>query len=127
MTRISAIMAIAVGLVLGFAQIARNYDNLANWPSWSIDIVSAGILVAGGVFTIRNGMSRALATGWSFAGGLYVSALINHIHNLQTAMSEEYLQASQRLVIIISGLVVAIGVGLALTLFDPKRARASHA
>jgi hypothetical protein len=127
MTRISAWMAIAVGLLLAVGQIARNYDNLANWPSWSIDLVSAGILVTGGVLTLRNGMSRALATGWSFAGGLYVSALINHAHNLQAAMDPGQAAASERLVIIISGLLAAIGVGLALTLFDPKRSGASHA
>jgi hypothetical protein len=126
MTRISAWMAIAVGLVLGAAQIMRNYDNLANWPSWSIDLVAAGILIAGGLLTIRNGMSRALATGWSFSGGLYVSALLNHTRNLQGAVDPAQAEVSQRLVIIIAGLVVATGVGLALTLFDPKRSRASH-
>jgi uncharacterized protein involved in exopolysaccharide biosynthesis len=72
-------------------------------------------------------MSRALATGWSFAGGLYVSALLNHTRNLQWAVDPGQAEASQRLVIIIAGLVVATGVGLALTLFDPKRSRASHA
>ena len=127
MTRISAIMAIGIGLVLGAAQIMRNYDNLANWPSWSIDVASAGILIAGGVFTLRNGMSRALATGYSFAGGLYISALIHHARNLQITFDPEQAEASQRLVIIVSGLLLAIGVGLALTLFDPKRARTSHA
>lgn len=121
MIKLSAWMAIAVGLLLGAAQIARNYDNLTNWPTWTIDIVAATVMVIAGVLALRKRTTRLLPVGWSFGLGLYTSSFVSH-WNTTRVVGGELLASEERLVMIIGALVAICLVGIALVLFAPRNA-----
>ncbi|MFZ5719473.1 MAG: hypothetical protein ACOY5Y_08410 [Pseudomonadota bacterium] len=117
MSKLSAWLAIAVGLMVAVAQIVRNYDNWENWPSWMVDEAAAAILVAAGVAALRKRTTRFLPVGWSFAAGLYISALINHAHILSLSTGAHH-AAELRIVMIVAGLLAVSLVGLGLVLLD---------
>jgi peptidoglycan/LPS O-acetylase OafA/YrhL len=119
MIKLSAWMAIGAGLLLGAGQIARNYDNLANWPTWTIDLVAAAVMVVAGVLALRRRTTRLLPVGWSFALGLYTSSFVTH-WNVTQGASGELLMAEERLVMIIGALVAICLAGIALVLLAPK-------
>ena len=119
MLKLSAWLAILVGVGVAVAQIIRNYDNWENWPSWMVDEAAAAILIAAGVAALRKRTTRLLPVGWAFAAGLYVSALINHAHVMSLSTGALY-AAEQRIVIIVAGLFAASLAGLALVLFDRR-------
>lgn len=119
MLRLSAWLAILVGVGVAVAQLVRNYDNWENWPSWMVDEAAAAILVAAGLAALRKRTTRILPVAWAFAAGLYVSALIHHAHILSMSTGALY-AAEQRIVIIVAGLLGASLAGLALVLFDRR-------
>lgn len=121
MLKLSAWLAIAVGVSVAAAQILRNYDNWENWPSWMVDEAAAAILVVAGVAALRKRTTRLLPVGWAFAAGLYVSALINHAHVMSLSSGALYV-AEQRIVVIVAGLLALSLVGLALVLLDRRNA-----
>lgn len=121
MIKLSAWMAIAVGLLLGAAQAARNYDNLANWPTWSIDILAAIVMVVAGLLALRKRTTRLLPVGWSFGCGLYVSSFVSH-WNATHIVTGELLEAEQQLTLIIGAIVALCLVGIVLVLFAPRDA-----
>ena len=121
MIRLSALMAIAVGALLGVAQLARNYDNLANWPTWTIDVFAAVVLVIAGLLALRKRTTRLLPVGWSFACGLFASSFVSH-WNTTRIVEGEILAAEQRLVMIIGVLVALCLSGIVLVLFAPRNA-----
>lgn len=121
MIKLSAWLAIAVGVVLGAAQIARNYDNWASWPTWMIDEVAAVVLVLAGLLALRKRTTRLLPVGWSFALGLYTSSFVGHWTAMHMVSGEVFV-SEQRLVVIV-GLLAAVCVGgIALVLLAPKSA-----
>lgn len=65
MTKISAWLAMAFGLSLAVLEAVRNWGNWQWWPFWMVDYVAAGLLVAGGVLTLRRGVDRWLTSGWA--------------------------------------------------------------
>lgn len=119
MIKLSAWMAIGAGLVLGAAQIARNHDNLANWMTWTIDLVAAAVMVVAGLLALRKRTTRLLPVGWSFGLGLYVSSFVSH-WNAMHVVPEEIYASEQRLVLIIGVLVAICLTGIALVLFAPR-------
>lgn len=119
MIKLSAWMAIVVGILLGGAQIARNYDNLANWLTWGIDIVAAIVMVLAGLLALRKQTTRLLPVGWSFGCGLYASSFVSH-WNTTHIVEGELLAAEQRLSLIIGVIVVLCLIGISLVLFAPR-------
>lgn len=121
MLKLSAWLAIAVGLLLAAGQVARNYDNMENVQTWAVDVFAGLVMVASGLLALRKQTTRLLPVGWSFACGLYVTAFITHLTIMQEASGDWYI-AEQRLVFIIGGLLTVSLAGLALVLFAPKQA-----
>lgn len=121
MLRLSSWMAIAVGALLALGQIARNYDNLANWPTWGIDVLSGAILIYGGWRALRRGSDRSLAAAWAFAAGLFLSAFVSHYQAWVAADPAGGFHASeQRIALIVGALLVASGAGVVMSLLGRK-------
>jgi hypothetical protein len=123
MLRLSSWLAIAVGALLAAAQIARNYDNLENWPTWGIDVMSGAILVYGGWRALRRRSDRSLAAAWAFAAGLFLSAFVSHYQAWTTADPAGGLHAAeQRIALIVAALLAVSGAGVAMSLLGRKGA-----
>jgi hypothetical protein len=121
MVKLSAWLSIAAGITLGAAQLLRNWENWQNWPSWMVDEFAALVMIAAGLLALRKRTTRLLPVGWSFACGLYVSALIGHLNTLAASDGELHV-ATQRLVVIVAGLLGVSVLGLVLVIFDRRPA-----
>lgn len=121
MVKLSAWMAIAVGALLAVAQIYRNYDNLANWTMWTIDVAAGIVMVVAGLLALRKQTTRLLPVGWSFAAGLFASGTVSHWNTLKVVTGELY-ASEQRLFMILGVLDLVCIAGVALVLFAPKQA-----
>ena len=108
MLKLSAWLALAVGLALGGAQLLRNWDNLTNWPTWGMDLAAAALLVFAGERQLRAGSGRFLAGAWGLALGLYVSSFVSHQQVLAQAALGGPLHATEQMFSAVTG-------GLALT------------
>jgi len=120
MVKLSAWMAIAVGALLAAAQLYRNYDNLENWMTWTIDIVAGLVMVVAGLLALRKQTTRLLPVGWAFAIGLFASGTFSHLNALRMVEGQLYV-AEQRLVMILGALDLVCLVGVALVLFAPRQ------
>jgi hypothetical protein len=121
MLRLSSWMAMAVGALLAAAQIARNYDNLARWPAWGIDVAAGVILVYGGWRALRRRSDRSLAAAWAFAAGLFLSAFVSHLQAWQEADPLGPLHAAeQRLMLIVGVLLAVSAAGVVMSLLGRK-------
>lgn len=121
MTMLSAWLSIGIGVLLGGAQLYRNWGHWDNWMGWGVDIFAALVMVVAGLLALRKRTTRLLPVGWAFGIGLYVSALINHLMVMLTVEPGPLYDAKQQLVMIISVLLVLLLAGLALVLFDRKK------
>jgi hypothetical protein len=124
MTKLSAWLSIAVGVVLGVAQLIRNWGNWEapqNWMTWGVDIFAALALIAAGLLALRGQATRLLSVAWAFAGGLYVAGLLNHLIGVLVLEPGPVHDARQQLAVILSGLLVVVLGGLGLALFDRRR------
>ena len=74
-------MAIIGGILLAIAETLINWGQWQWWPWWLVDFVSAGLLVVGGVATLRGDpIGRALLCGaWGFTLGMGWMSLAGNI------------------------------------------------
>ena len=121
MTMLSAWLSIAVGLLLGVAQLYRNWGDWEHSLTWGVDVFAAGVMVAAGLLALRKRTTRLLPVGWAFGIGLYASALLNHLTVMLSVEPGVLYDAKRQLVMIISVLMVVLLAGLALVLFDRKK------
>ena len=119
MVKLSAWLSIVVGVLLAAAQLLRNWDNWANWPSWMVDEFAAVVMIAAGLLALRKRTTRLLPVGWSFACGLYISALIGHLNTMANSEGELHM-AAQKLVIIVGGLLGLSFAGLVMVIFGRR-------
>lgn len=119
MLRLSAWLAIAIGIAVMGAQLARNWGEWDSWPNWLPDIAAGVLLVFGGARALRSGTDRLLIAGWAFAGGLFLSASASHWLSLPLA-PEAIAPAVRRVALITSALFAVALVGVGLILFGPR-------
>ena len=122
MMTLSAWLSIGVGVVLGAGQLFRNWGNWDQWMSWGVDIFAAVVMVVAGLLALRKRTTRLLPVGWAFGIGLYVSALVSHLMVMLVVEPGALHDAKRQLVVIISGLLALMLAGLALVLFDRRKA-----
>jgi hypothetical protein len=122
--RLSAWLSIAVGLVLGAAQVLRNLDNWANWPTWMLDEAAALMMIVGGALSLWRGGSRVLVAGWGVGVGLYGSSLVSHVMALRDGLRPEARAMHEHLAMIIGTLLALTILGLAMTLLEKRKAGA---
>ena len=116
MEKLSAWLAIAVGVLIASAQLVRNFDNWANWPTWMIDEAAAAVMIIAGILALWKRTTRLLLVGWAFACGVYGAAMITHMNSLPLVSAQIY-DAERQLLIVIGGLLAVSAAGLALALF----------
>lgn len=107
MIKISAILAVAFGLVLAVLEIVRNWGDWEWWPFWVVDYVAASLLVIGGVLAFRRGVATWLTGGWGFACAMFWMSFFGHLEGLTKAATPD--PHEQRL-------TLAIGVMFAMTI-----------
>jgi hypothetical protein len=122
MMTLSAWLSIGIGVLLGGAQLYRNWGNWDQWMGWGVDIFAALVMVVAGLLALRKRTTRLLPVGWAFGIGLYVSALVSHLMVMLRAEPGALYDAKRQLVVIIVGLLALMLTGLALVLFDRKKA-----
>lgn len=119
MIRLSAWLAIAVGLAVAVAQFYRNASNWENWSTWMIDEFAAAVLIVAGLLALRKQTTRLLPVGWSFAVGLYAAGSISHWNALKVTSGEVY-ASEYRLAILLAVIEVVALVGLGMVLLSKR-------
>jgi len=120
MRKLSAWLAIAVGVAVAIAQLYRNWGNWENWLTWTVDEFAAAVLIVAGASALRSPITRLLPVGWAFACGLWSAGAIIHFNGLDNAPADR-LDLEQQLVVLLSGLLVVTLIGLALVMFDRRK------
>ena len=80
--RILAGFSVFHGLLLLVAEVARNAGGAQWWPFWLVDLVAAGLILAGGSLILMRGDLRSrllLSTGWGFAGAMNWMSFASHL------------------------------------------------
>lgn len=85
MIRISALLALAFGVVLGVGEILRNWGDWQPWPFWLVDYIAAGALIWGARRALSRGSSRLLSASWGFTVGIFWMSFFSHAEALNTA------------------------------------------
>ena len=118
MTKISAWLAIAFGLLLAVLEAVRNWGDWQWWPFWVVDYVAATLLVIGGVLALRKTTTHWLSAGWGFACAMFWMSYFSHLEGVlaKTADAREY-----RLTMIIGAMFVVTIAGLVLSLLGKRR------
>ncbi len=110
MIRLSAILAIAFGIVLAIGLTVFNWGDWQAWPLWSVGYLSAGVLVWGGLRTISHGSSRLLSAAWGFAAGIIYMGLTSELSLPGGTVAES------RMIIAIAAMFAIAGAGLCMSL-----------
>ena len=125
MTRVSAWLAIAFGVILAVLETSRNWGHWQWWPFWLIDYVAALLLASGGALALRARTRSWLTGGWGFACAMFWMSYFGHVEGMRAAASANPREA--QLTTIIGGLFVVTVVGLVFSLVGELRSRAPRA
>lgn len=120
--KISAWLAVAFGLFLSVAEIARNWGNWEYWPFWLIDYIAVALLLAGGIAVLRGDRAgRWLAAAWGFTTAMFYGSFFGHLRDVtNNTVSAADAAREPRLTIIIGIMFGFALVGIALALW-PRR------
>jgi hypothetical protein len=125
--KIAAWLAVAFGLFLSVAEIARNWGSWEYWPFWLIDYIAVALLLIGGIAALRGDtIGRWLAAAWGFTACMFYGSFFSHLHDVMNhTVTGADVAREPRLTIIIGILFGFALIGFALTLLP--RARAARA
>lgn len=120
--KISAWLAIAFGLFLAVAEIARNWGSWEYWPFWLIDYIAVALLLAGGIAVVRGDRrARWLAAAWGFATAMFYGSFFGHLRDLANdTVPAADVPREPRLTIIIGILFGFAIAGIVLALWPRK-------
>ena len=116
MQRASAQLALAFGLFLAIAEVARNWGDWQWWPFWVVDFIAAGLLVLGSVSMLRD-LPRGpalLAGAWGFTSAMFYMSFWSHIGSLDQPVEGN--SSLDPLTVIIGVMWVVTILGLLLSL-----------
>ena len=85
MSRASAFLAMAFGVVLALAEIARNWGNWQWWPFWLVDFIAAALLLGGAALVLRKNScgTTVLCGAWGFTTAMFYMSFWSHIEHYQ--------------------------------------------
>ncbi len=116
MQRASAQLALAFGLLLAIAEIARNWGDWQWWPFWLVDFIAAGLLVVGSASTLRD-LPRGpvlLAGAWGFTSAMFYMSFWSHIGSLDQPVEGNVLHGPLTVIIGVMWLLTILGLALSL-------------
>jgi hypothetical protein len=82
MTKWNARLAIGFAVFLALAEIRRNWGDWGYAPFWIVDYLAVGLLLYGGLRTLRRGGDTGLAalTGaWGFTCAMFYASFFSHL------------------------------------------------
>jgi hypothetical protein len=96
--RFSARLALAFGLLLAVAEVARNWGDWQWWPFWLVDFVAAGLLVAGALATLRHHPRGPvwLTGAWGFTSAMFYMSFWSHVASLHEPVGTPPPESVQR-------------------------------
>jgi hypothetical protein len=119
---ISARLALAFGLLLAVAELARNWGAWQWWPFWVVDFVAAALLVVGSLATLRQ-HSRGpvwLAGAWGFTSAMFYMSFWSHVASLEEPVAGNLSHGPLTIVIGVMWVFTVLGFALSLVA-RPKR------
>ncbi len=128
MAKFSARLAIGFGLFLAVAEVARNWGDWGYWAWWVVDYIAVGLLLYGGLRTLRSGARAglpALSGGWGFACAMFYGSFFSHIQHITEPDHGPFEQVP--LTITIGVLFLLTILGLALSLLAARSESQAHA
>ena len=123
----SARLALAFGLFLAVAEVARNWGHWQWWPFWLVDFIAAGLLVASALLVLRRRASgtASLCGAWGFATSMFYMSFWSHIEHLGEPAEGNFAQGPLTVTI---GLLWGVTlVGFAMTLAAARQPAAAGA
>jgi hypothetical protein len=120
-------LALVFGVFLAIAETLRNWGDWQWWPFWLVDYVAAGLLVAGGISTLRRTRRgpRLLAGAWGFTTAMFYMSFWSHVADSDQPADGNLEQTPLTLII---GILLGIAlVGFALSLASGDRVPPSRA
>ena len=116
MSRASAFLAMAFGVVLALAEIARNWGNWQWWPFWLVDFIAAALLLGGAALVLRKNScgTTVLCGAWGFTTAMFYMSFWSHIEHYNEAADGNLAQNPLTAIIGAMWVVTIIGFVLAL-------------
>ena len=127
MSRWSSVPALAFGVFLALAELARNWGNWQWWPFWLVDFIAAALLVAGAHLAIRGNprAAQVLAGGWGFTSAMFYMSFWSHVEHIHEAAEGNFEQRPLTVVIGVMWATTILGFVLAVFASRPARAAGS--
>jgi len=121
--KISALLAIAFGLVIAVFEAIRNWGDWQWWPWWVIDYIMAVLLITGGVLVLKKvrNSGKLLTGAWGLSFGVAYMSFWTHVENFNSPAHGNIEQSPVTFMIGFSLLVYV--AGFALSLFDTDAAQ----
>jgi hypothetical protein len=125
MLRASALLAIVIGLALALAEVQANWGEWQWWPWWLVDFLAAGLLLGGGLMTLRRHATGPLLLGmaWAFTAGMAWMSLAGNVEDGVDAGRNVRMLGAYTL--LLSALLATAMLGALLTL-GGQRPRSQH-
>ena len=126
MSRWAAVPALAFGLLLTLAEVARNWDNWQWWPFWLVDFVAAALLIAGALLAIRDHCKapQVLAGAWGFTSAMFYMSFWSHIEQFDQPADGNLAQTP--LTVVIGVLWAATVIAFVHSLLAARRPTVEH-
>ena len=126
MTALSARIAIAFGVFLAIAEVARNWGDWQPWPWWVVDYIAVALLLYGGRAALPGRPQRNVAPlcgAWGFTCAMFYGSFFSHLEALNEKGTGPI--ESHTLTLIIGVLFAITILGLALAIAGSRRELAS--
>lgn len=116
MSRWSSVPALAFGVFLALAEVARNWGNWQWWPFWLVDFVAAALLVVGALLATRGHprAAQVLAGAWGFTSAMFYMSFWSHIEQFNQPADGNVSQAPLTIIIGVMWAITVIAFAHAL-------------
>lgn len=114
--RLSAQIALVFAAVLAVGEVVRNWGTWQWWPFWVVDFIGAGLLLTGGLLTLRRrpGASAWLAGSWGFTVAMFYMSFWGHVETINEPSGANIPHGPLTAIIGLMLVVAAAGFVLAL-------------